>query len=119
MPRPSRPTPGDCIAAGPLRVEIHLTAEQLATAVGLSRKSVARLVRVGLLEPSAPAPAQFSAATAARLRRMLRLHHELGVNLTGAAIIVDLVQRLDELESGARAPAWPFVSDTERRRERS
>jgi len=37
----------------------------------------------------------FSAATAERLRRMLRLHRDLGVNFTGAAIIVDLVERLE------------------------
>jgi MerR HTH family regulatory protein len=37
----------------------------------------------------------FSAATATRLRRMLRLHRDLGVNITGAAIIVDLVERLE------------------------
>jgi hypothetical protein len=35
----------------------------------------------------------FSAAMASRLRRMLRLHRDLGVNFTGAAIIVDLLER--------------------------
>jgi hypothetical protein len=78
---------------------MHLTADQLATAVGVSRTSLARLVRLGVLEPSAPPPAEFSAVTVVRLRRMLRLHDQLAVDLTGAAIIVDLVQRLDELES--------------------
>jgi hypothetical protein len=29
---------------------------------------------------------------------MLRLHGDLGVNLVGAAIIVDLLERLDRLE---------------------
>jgi hypothetical protein len=33
-----------------------------------------------------------------RLRRVLRLRGDLGVNLVGAAIIVDLVERLDRLE---------------------
>jgi hypothetical protein len=54
---------------------------------------------LGLVEPipnerGLTAPT-FSAATASRLRRMLRLHRDLGVNLTGAAIIVDLVERLE------------------------
>ena len=40
----------------------------------------------------------FPASCAARLRRMLRLHGDLGVNLTGAAIVVDLLERLDHLE---------------------
>jgi hypothetical protein len=30
---------------------------------------------------------------------MLRLHRDLGVNLTGAAIIVDLLERVERLEA--------------------
>ena len=45
----------------------------------------------------------FSVAMASRLRRMLRLHRDLGVNFTGAAIIVDLVERLEHQPGG---PGW-------------
>jgi chaperone modulatory protein CbpM len=78
-------------------VDIVLTVRELATAVGLSPVQVARLVRLGLIEPSGPEGA-FTATTVARLRRMLRLQRELDVDLHGAAIIVDLVERLRALE---------------------
>lgn len=60
---------------------------------------LARLVRLGLVEPTAPGAGRFTVATAARRRRMLRLHADLGVSLTGAAIIVDLLERLERLEA--------------------
>ena len=42
---------------------------------------------------------------------MLRLHADLGVNLAGASIIVDLLERLDELEAELAArPASPEVA---------
>lgn len=88
------------IVARPVVVaEVRLSAEQLATAAGISPARLARLVGLGLVEPSAPGAADFTAAAAARLRRMRRLHRDLGVNLAGAAIIVDLVDRLDQLEA--------------------
>jgi DNA-binding transcriptional MerR regulator len=83
----------------PLRSELFLSAEELARAAGISPVRLARLVRLGLVEPRAPGVKKFTAATAVGLRRMLRLHAELGVNLLGAAVILDLVQRLDRLET--------------------
>jgi chaperone modulatory protein CbpM len=79
-------------------MDIYLTIEELAIAAGLSAARVERLVRIGLIEATESGPSAFTAATAARLRRMLRLRHDLGVNLGGAAIIVDLVERLERLE---------------------
>jgi DNA-binding transcriptional MerR regulator len=79
-------------------MDIYLTIDELATAAGLSAARVERLVRVGLVDATRPGPSPFTAATAARLRRMLRLRRDLGVNLGGAAIIVDLVEQLEALE---------------------
>jgi DNA-binding transcriptional MerR regulator len=78
---------------------MHLSVEELAAAVGISPARLARLVRLGLVEPTGPGGSEFTAATAARLRRMLRLRDHLGVNLVGAAIIVDLLERLERLET--------------------
>ena len=38
------------------------------------------------------------AAAAARLRRMLRLHADLCLSLVAAAVVADLVERLDRME---------------------
>jgi hypothetical protein len=77
----------------------HLSAEELAAAAGISHTRLARLVRLGLIEPSAPGASEFTAETAARLRHMLRLRDELEVSLYAAAIIVDLLGRLHHLET--------------------
>jgi len=79
------------------RAELYLSNEELARAAGISMTTLARLMSLGLVDPIAPGfgSPTFSAATAERLRRMLRLHRDLGVNFTGAAIIVDLVERLE------------------------
>jgi hypothetical protein len=82
-----------------LRAEVTLSLAELAAAAHISLDHLTRLVRVGLVEPRAPGADEFSAAAAMRLRRMLRLRHDLHVNLVGATIIVDLLERLDRLES--------------------
>jgi DNA-binding transcriptional MerR regulator len=87
------------LTRAPLRAEVHLSLHEFAVATGISPTRLARLVRLGLLEPEPGAPGRFSAATAARLRRMLRLRADLGVNLAGAAIIVDLMEALDRLDA--------------------
>jgi hypothetical protein len=95
------------IVGPPHRGERLLSREELAAAAGISPGRLARLVQLGLVEPSAPAPREFTAAAAVRLRRMLRLHGDLGVDLVAAAIIADLLERLDRLEAelGRRPPA--------------
>ncbi len=81
-----------------LPAETRLSREALAAAAGISEESLASLVRLGLVEPAAPEAAEFTVAAATRLRRMLRLHRDLGVDLEAGAIIVDLLERLERLE---------------------
>jgi MerR-like DNA binding protein len=99
MRTPSRIRLKAMIVEAPLRGEVWLSREQLATAAGITPARLDRLVRLGLVEPTAPEPAEFAAAMAARLRRMLRLHADLGVDLVGAAIITDLLERVECLET--------------------
>ena len=86
------------------RGDILLTYEELAIAAGIRPTILARLIRLGVIEPVRPESAEFTADTLARIRRMLRLHAQLGVNFTGAAIILDLLERLHRLEGGATTP---------------
>jgi chaperone modulatory protein CbpM len=78
--------------------QLYLSRAELAAAAGITPATLARLIRVGLVEPAAPGASYFTATSASRLRRMWRLHVDLGVNLVGAAIVVDLLQRLERLE---------------------
>ena len=59
-----------------------------------------RYVEYGLLEPVQRAGSQplFAAACLARLQRIERLRHDLGVNLAGIAVILDLLDRLTALQ---------------------
>src|SRR5882672_5957104 len=75
-----------------------VSADELATIAGINDAMLGRLVRLGLVEPVAPGGTEFPAGCAPRLKRMLRLRLELGVNLPGAAVIVDLLERLARLE---------------------
>ena len=102
MPTRSRTRMHVSIMSAPPPGEMWLTREQLAAAVGISPAKLDRLIRLGLVEPSEPRPSEFAAVMAARLRRMLRLHDDLGVDLVGAAIITDLVERLDRMETELR-----------------
>lgn len=83
----------------PLHAEVRLSLHDLALACGLSTRRLRQLVDLGLVDPEPGAADRFSSATAARLRRMLRLRADLGVNLAGAAIIVDLMERLERLDA--------------------
>jgi chaperone modulatory protein CbpM len=79
------------------RSQLVLSIDDLASAVGISRARLIRLVETGIIETVEPHTLEFSATTAARLSRMLRLRSDLGVNFVGAAIILDLVDRLERM----------------------
>ena len=80
------------------RPEVYLTRAELAAAVEITPAYLLRLIRLGVVEPTVMTSDTFTAATAARLRRMLRLHRDLGVNFVGVAIIADLLERLARQE---------------------
>jgi len=77
---------------------VHLTIEELAVAVGLDKTVLVRLVQAGLVGERTDQQ-EFPPESARHVRRMLRLHGELGVSLTGSAIIADLLERIDQLEA--------------------
>jgi chaperone modulatory protein CbpM len=83
----------------PVRGATPLSGEELAAAAGIRPAKLARLIQLGLVEPTAPGADEFTAATLVRVRRMLRLHVDLGIHLVDAGIIVDLIERMDALEA--------------------
>jgi len=99
----------------PQPAEVYLSAEQLAAACGVDLTRLYRLVRRGVVEPYAAGSRLFSVAAAARLRKILRLRADLGVNLAGAEIIVDLLARLDRLEDELAHVRSPYPANKEMR----
>ena len=76
-----------------------LTLQMLADATGARVTLIARLVRSGLIETvGEPTDEPLMPQRAVvRLRKMQRLRRDLGVNFTGASIILDLVERVGEI----------------------
>ena len=75
-----------------------LTLEAVADAIGTQPALISRLVRMGLLDTVCDQHQTLLPSSAIlRLRRMQRLRRDLRVNFTGAAIILDLVERIREL----------------------
>ena len=88
----SAPSPHDAAATA------VLSARELAAAADISEERLLALVHLGLVEPTQPGGNEFDAAAALRLRRMIRLRAALGLSYVGAAIVADLLERLDRLE---------------------
>ena len=78
----------------------RLTLEAAAARVGLHPLLVERFVEFGLVEPveRTGAEMRFDADCLRRLNAISRLRSDLGVNLHGVAVILDLVDRLAALQ---------------------
>ena len=91
----------------PAHAQPQLSADAFAAAAGIRRGWLDRLIQLGLVEPTVPGGREFSAQEFQRIRRMLRLHDDLGIHLFEARIIVDLLERIERMESergrGSRA----------------
>jgi hypothetical protein len=76
-----------------------LTLEIVAASCGTKRSLVARLAHEGLLETlhTEAGEPRLPRRAVMQFRRMQRLRRDLGVNFAGAAVILDLVQRMEQL----------------------
>ena len=79
----------------------QLTLERLAATAEIHPGLVERFVAYGLLEPVewAGPVLLFDAAAVPRLQMIMRLRRDTGVNLSGIAMILDLLDRLRALNS--------------------
>jgi len=76
-----------------------LSCEVVAETVGARRSLIVRLAQQGLIETleSGSDEPLLPRRAVVQLRRMQRLRRDLRVNFSGAAIILDLVGRIEEL----------------------
>ena len=81
--------------------EDSLTLGQLCRACGVHADWVISLVEEGIIEPQGDDMRlwRFSGASLVRARSALRIQHDLGVNLAGIALILDLVEELESLRA--------------------
>jgi chaperone modulatory protein CbpM len=80
--------------------ETEFTVEDLCRSCMLASDEVVALVQEGVLEVHGTEVAQwrFQVSSFRRARTALRLQRDLGVNLAGAALALELLDRIAELE---------------------
>ncbi len=78
----------------------RLTLEEVAHAARLHPDLIASFVDFGLLEPVGRNGPHllFDTAAVLRVRAIQRLRRDLGVNLAGVAVILDLTERLRSMQ---------------------
>jgi chaperone modulatory protein CbpM len=74
---------------------VLVDTRELARRSGLHPDLVRRLIALDAVDPR-----DWDAA--ARLARLVRLRHDLGLNVAGAALACDLLERIEELEARRR-----------------
>jgi hypothetical protein len=89
------------------RKSVELTV--LARMAGVRTTHVRRYLEFGLLEPerppaTKPASARFDPTSAGRVARAERLRRDLGLNYAGAVLVVELLDRISDLQSRVTHP---------------
>ena len=81
-----------------------VTAGELARLARLHPEMVDKLVDWGLIEPVKWEPKLlFPETTVPRIWRIMRLRRDLGINWSGIGVVLDLLDKIEELE---REIAW-------------
>jgi len=79
--------------------QVRLSLEELCEICDLSAEAIVDMIDEGLLEPQGRRPGEwrFRCYEVRRVQVALRLQQDLRVNLPGAALIIDLLEELEEL----------------------
>ncbi len=89
------------VHTGTVVEEEYLTLEQLCNSCAVDTTWVISLVEESIIEPQGDEVKswQFSGISLLRVRTALRLHQDLGVNLAGIALAMDLMEELERLRA--------------------
>lgn len=87
--------------------EEEISLSELTRTCRVHAEWVMELVDEGVIEPRGAAAPQwrFSATSIVRVEKARRLQRDLGVNLPGVALALELLDRIDALEARLRAAA--------------
>jgi chaperone modulatory protein CbpM len=91
-----------------LHTPVHtLTVQELAARCGVALDFVEQLLEVGILEASIQDSGggdrlRFAGELTLRVHRCLRLQRDLGLNLEGVALVLELLDRIEQLEHELR-----------------
>ena len=83
--------------------ENYLTIHEVAFIVGTRERVIERLIMLELIQPAEIEPQPcFSPEILPRLRRLMRLHDQLGISWTSMELVLELMERVDDLETRLR-----------------
>jgi chaperone modulatory protein CbpM len=100
--------PDNCILVGQLvEEELTLTIDELSGACAVSRERIVELVELGMFEARTAGGERLGGEALRRARLALRLQRDLELNAAGAAVVVELLDRIDALEAQLRSRALP------------
>jgi len=95
----------DPISAVLLDDSVEFSLTEVCAACSVSEELVIEIVAEGIVEPLGRDRAQwrFTGIALTRVQRVLRLQHDFGVNLAGAALALDLLEELERLRRARRS----------------
>ena len=79
----------------------YLSIHEVTSSFGISTETIIEIVNEGVvtIENTTPEEWQFDDEACRRIRLALQLHRDLGVNIAGAALAIELMNEIDELHS--------------------
>jgi len=91
---------------------VSFSLSELSRLCSLSAESVLEMVDEGLIEPFGhPAQWRFSSAALQRARIALNLQHDLGINLAGVAVVLNLLEEINYLRQRVRCLEYQIVDE--------
>jgi len=78
------------------------SVHEIAVRCGVDVALVEQLVELGVISVHPAGGGGFECEVTLRVGKLVRLQRDLGVNLEGAAVIVELLDRIDHLEQRLR-----------------
>lgn len=80
-----------------------LSADDIANRCGIHPHAVEYLTSLGLIDPeNRTSPFYYRPHVVGRIQHILRLRYGLGINYNAAGVVLDLLDRIEELESRLR-----------------
>jgi chaperone modulatory protein CbpM len=82
--------------------ELMLTIDELSGVCAVARERIVELLELGVFDARAAGGGRLSGEALRRARLALRLQRDLELNAAGAALVVELLERIDALEAQLR-----------------
>ncbi len=78
----------------------YLSIQEISQSVGLHDETIEDYITMGLIDPVQHSPiVKFDISTVTRIQKIIRLQHDFGINLNGVGLVLDLLDRVSELEN--------------------